>query len=724
MALLTGQFSPRRKPLREIETTAYLSPEEPGFYRLELRFAAASPLPAKAHIVIGDRENPQHSETAKLVPVGRTCHLAIRFADASQRIGLTFDKAGARLAEAPIAERRNEQAWRLLQFGKFLKRAGRRPDGLVRLGRQAAGLYREGGLGAIGRAIGELSSQEQGLAPKKMSYAQWIEAHDYSHKRDAQALKERVDSLTSRPSFAVMLPVADESQFNAAAASAASLNGQVHANVTLHVCSSMPADRLPGTLLPQSDTDRTPLRIETAAGHSTMPEAVNAAAEQSLSDWMILLSPGTVLRENALAEFALAAEQNPDASLLYADEDRLGGSGERHAPHFKPAYSRELLHANFYVGAAFAVRREVFLKAGGMTDQPEDIRLFDLVLKIVEVSGPAGIDHVPKILFHFPETGDRHPVSRAGTAVLSAHLDRIGFRAEVEQSDIANAYRVRPVIPSPAPLVSIVIPTRDNADFLKTCIRSILEKTDYENYEIVVVDNGSTQKEAVTYLESFADDPKVRVFRHPIAFNFSALANFGVGQARGSVVGLLNNDMEVIAPGWLSELVSWSLCPDIGCVGGKLYYADDTIQHGGVILGPDGIAGHAFRWRKRSDPGYFERAVVHQNLSAVTGACLFVRKEIYERAGGFDEEHLAVAYNDVDFCLKVGSLGLKHVWTPYAELYHFESKSRGIDNSSSRRARFEKEYSYMRANWAPKIENDPYYSINFSRKNAGYELLE
>lgn len=724
MALLTGQFFPRRKPLRETETTTYLSPEEPGFYRLELRFAAACPLPTKARLVIGDKDNPQYSETAKLVPVGRRCHLALRFPAASQKISLTFDKAGARLSEAPVAERQNEQVWRLLQIGKFLQRAGRRPDGLIRLGRQAAGLYREGGFGAIGRAIGDLSSREQGLAPKTVTYAQWIEAHDYSHEQDAQALKERIGSLKSRPSFAILMPIADGSQVENARASAASLNEQVYEKFSLHFCSSLPTGGLPETLHAKPDNGHPTCQIETRAGHETLTEAVNTAVEHSDSDWLILLSPGTVLRENTLAEFALAAERHPDATLLYSDEDQLDRNGERCAPHFKPAYSRELLHANFYIGSAFAVRREAFLKAGGMTGRPEGADLFDLVLKILEVSDPAGIGHIPKVLFHFPESRDKHSISDAGTAILSAHLDRSGFRAEVERSDIAYAYRVRPAVPSPAPLVSIVIPTRDNADFLKTCIRSILDKTDYENYEIVVVDNGSTQEEAIAYLDSFEGDSKVRVFRHPIPFNFSALANFGVGQARGYVVGLLNNDMEVIAPDWLTELVSWSLSPGIGCVGAKLYYADDTIQHGGVVLGPDGIAGHAFRWRKRSDPGYFERAVVHQNLSAVTGACLFVRKEVYEQVGGFEEEHLAVAYNDVDFCLKVGRLGLKHVWTPYAELYHFESKSRGIDNSSSRRARFEKEYSYMRANWATKIENDPYYSINFSRKNANYELLE
>jgi GT2 family glycosyltransferase len=724
MAFLTGRRFPRRKSLREIEATTFLSPEEPGFYRLALQFTADSPVPSKAHLAIGDPDNPQHSQSAKLVPVGRTCHIALRFCEASQRISLAFDKPDARLAGVPVATRQNERLWRILQLGKFLRRAGRRPDGLHRLGRQVAGLFQEGGFRAIGQAIGELSGQEQGLPPKKVTYAQWIKAHDYSHERDARDLKARTETLKLRPSFAVMIPIADESRLNDAGRSAASLEAQIYGSCSLYLCSSMAGEGLPETLHAQAGADRPAPAVETETGHETVSEAVNAAAERSNSDWLILLAPGTVLRENALAEFALAAERDPGATFLYSDEDCLDDKGLRSAPRFKPAFSRELLQANFYIGAAFAVRREVFLKVGGMTELPEGAALFDLVLRIVETAGSSGAVHVPKILFHFPAALAKPCASPAGAAALSAHLDRTGFNAQVERSDIADAYRVRPVIQSPEPLVSIVIPTRDNADFLKTCIGSILDKTGYVNFEIVVVDNGSTQKEAVAYLDSCAGNSKIHVFRHPIPFNFSALANFGVDQARGTVVGLLNNDMEVISRDWLTELVGWSLSPEIGCVGAKLYYADDTIQHGGVILGPDGIAGHAFRWRKRKDPGYLERAVVHQNLSAVTGACLFVRKEIYEGVGGFNEEHLAVAYNDVDFCLKVGKLGLKHVWTPYAELYHFESKSRGIDNSSSRRARFEKEYSYMRANWAAEIENDPYYSINFSRKNANYELLE
>lgn len=724
-----GIFS-RPVPLIALGNAAYLSPEKSGFYRLEVDFTASSPLPSEADIAIGDPGSDQKTQTVKLYPVGRRAHFALRLDQGGQRITIAFDKTGVESAGPPKAQRRNERIWSVQQFLKYMQRTARRPGGLVRLSRHVLGLYREGGVRAIIGSIRELTEHEQRPPTAKVSYARWIAAHDYSHERDANALRARVGRLNAHPSFAVVVPVTDNQQIEATRNSIESVYLQVYNNWCLYTHGVKPVDDLSHLKPSSPSAEMTTARVEFDCSLKSVQAAVNSAAVKSAADWLVVLAPGTILREDALAEFAVAAEEQPAAKFIYTDEDRRTADGLRVDPHFKPEFSRELLHSSFYIGSAFAVRRDLFLEVGGLAEVPAEATLFDLVLKIAEAVGHAGIAHIAKVLFHLPEASVQGQlpwefrVSPAGAKVLSSHLDRTEFAAEVDLSDIADAYRVRPSLPDPPPLVSLIIATRDNAALLERCIQSIKQKTRYPNYEIVVIDNNTTQKKAIDYLNAIDDGDHVRVFPFPHPFNYSKLANLGVKYARGAVVGLLNNDMEVISPDWLAEMTAWALCRDVGCVGAKLYYADDTIQHAGVILGPDGVGGHAFRWRHRNDPGYFERANIHQNLSAVTGACLFVEKHIYLRVGGFDEQRLKVAYNDVDFCLKAGKLGLMQVWTPYAELYHFESKSRGIDNSASRRSRHAREYNYMRATWADEIENDPYYSVNLSRQNANYELRE
>jgi GT2 family glycosyltransferase len=277
-------------------------------------------------------------------------------------------------------------------------------------------------------------------------------------------------------------------------------------------------------------------------------------------------------------------------------------------------------------------------------------------------------------------------------------------------------------VPEPAPLVSLIIPTKDRADLLRNCIDSIRVKTTYGNYEIIVVDNNSEEDETFAYFDELARDERVRVLPHPHPFNYSAINNAAVRLARGSIVGLVNNDVEVITSDWLTEMVSWAQQPAIGCVGAKLYYSDDTVQHGGVILGVGGVANHAHRLKRRSDPGYFGRALVAQTLSAVTAACLLVRKAVYAEVRGLDGQRLKVAFNDVDFCLKVRQAGYRNVWTPFAELYHHESKSRGTEDTPEKLARFHSEVRTMVERWQKELARDPYYSVNLAREANDFEL--
>jgi GT2 family glycosyltransferase len=270
--------------------------------------------------------------------------------------------------------------------------------------------------------------------------------------------------------------------------------------------------------------------------------------------------------------------------------------------------------------------------------------------------------------------------------------------------------------------VSLIIPTRNSHGVLRVCIDSIREKTTYSNYEIIVVDNGSDDPESLYYFRELEYHGIARILRYDKPFNYSAINNFAVAHARGELVGLINNDMEVISPGWLDEIVSLALLPGTGCVGAKLYYPNETIQHAGVILGLGGVAGHSHKHAPRIRRGYFGRLHLVQNISAVTAACLIVRKSIYEEVGGLDADNLAVAFNDVDFCLRVTQAGYTNAWTPHAELYHHESLSRGAEDSPEKQKRFEGEVLYMKARWGDKLMRDPYYSPNLTLRREDFSI--
>jgi GT2 family glycosyltransferase len=272
--------------------------------------------------------------------------------------------------------------------------------------------------------------------------------------------------------------------------------------------------------------------------------------------------------------------------------------------------------------------------------------------------------------------------------------------------------------------VSLLIPTRNKLDILKPCVESILEKTTYKNFEIIILDNQSTDPDILAWFREIQTNHQVKVLLYNHPFNYSAINNFGVCYAKGSIIGLINNDVEVISENWLSEMVTHSCRQEIGCVGAKLYYSNGQIQHAGVILGLGHVAGHAHRFAERDADGYFGRLKLVQNYSAVTGACLLVRREIYEQVGGLNEQDLPVAYNDVDFCLRVQAAGYRNLWTPHAELYHHESVSRGEDDTPEKKARFDKEVAYMRNTWSKELDNDPCYNPNLSRLREDFSLRE
>ncbi|MEF2851033.1 MAG: glycosyltransferase family 2 protein [Lachnospiraceae bacterium] len=452
----------------------------------------------------------------------------------------------------------------------------------------------------------------------------------------------------------------------------------------------------------------------------------NAAIEMASGDYLALFDHDDLLSPNALFEVASAIEKEK-ADVIYTDEDKVTSDLKEHfQPHFKPDFNPDLLCANNYICHLFVVKRSLALKLGGQDPAYDGAQDYDFIFRCTE--NAEKIVHVAKILYHWrvhqASTAD-NPSSKlyafdAGKRAIEAHLARIGAKAEVSHTKDLGFYRVKYQVQG-NPLVSIVIPNKDEKETLKKCLESIWQKTSYSNYEIILVENNSTTQEIRDYYKELDGKERVRVVYWDKEFNYSAINNFGISYAKGEYILCLNNDITVISPDWLEELLANCQRPEVGIVGARLYYPDNTIQHAGIVLGMGGCAGSLFVGLARSRGGYLHKAALQQDLSAVTAACFMVKKEVFEKVGGF-EEKLAVAFNDVDFCLKVRHAGYLVVYDPYAELYHHESKTRGYENTEAKKRRFQEEIEYMRCHWMPDILRDPYYNENLSLKASDYSL--
>ncbi|WP_412851499.1 glycosyltransferase family 2 protein [Ectothiorhodospira shaposhnikovii] len=442
--------------------------------------------------------------------------------------------------------------------------------------------------------------------------------------------------------------------------------------------------------------------------------------------FVAMLGQEDCLTAEALLCVAELVAAHPDVLLIYSDEDCLNVSGERVAPCFKPAWNPDLALSRDYVGHLTVFERRRLLAVGGLRAHCGGGVMHDLLLRFVRDLPGSRIHHVPRVLYHrrLGQGGSRceNEAHDMGLRVVSEAVALMSPLARVEPGRVVRGYRVRWPLPDPAPLVSLVIPTRDRVDVLRPCVDALLARTRYPNFEVLVVDNASRCPRTLAYLSHLRRDHRVRVLGWHRPFNFSAINNFAVGHARGTVIGLINNDIEPINGDWLEEMVSQACRPEIGCVGAKLYYPGGRIQHGGVILGMGVIAGHAHRHLPGDAAGYCDRLQLVQNLSAVTAACLVMRREVFDEVGGFDECNLPVAFNDVDLCLKVREAGYRNLWTPYAEAYHHESASRGEEKTPEKRRRLEREIAYMRRRWGRELDHDPAYNPNLTLAHEDFSL--
>ncbi len=446
------------------------------------------------------------------------------------------------------------------------------------------------------------------------------------------------------------------------------------------------------------------------AGAESGVDALNSALKRCSGQFFGLLSPGDRLTELALFFIADAVSAG-DVDLAYGDDVQRDGRSVE--PFFKPRWDPELILGRDYFNGLGIFRSRLAIESGGFETTLEEAGAWDLLLRCVERVSSQRIRHIPRLLCH-RANGLVTSSTEACVAAISRHLARTGQSAKVvPHPHLPGMCKTKFALSSERPLVSIVIPTRDRRDLLEPCVRGILERTGYRNFELIIVDNQSGDASTLSYLSQLTRSGRAQVLRYDRMFNWSAINNLAVRFAQGDIIALLNNDIEVLGDSWLEEMVAIAVRPGIGAVGAMLIYPDRTVQHAGIVVGLGGIAGHPHRTARYDDGGYQGRLQLMQNYSAVTGACLVVKKARYLEVGGMDED-LAVAYNDVDFCLKLRDKGYRNIWTPDAVLLHKESASRGYEDDPAKKARLAREAAKVSQKWAHWIEDDPCYNPNLS----------
>ncbi len=557
---------------------------------------------------------------------------------------------------------------------------------------------------------------------ERSDYEKWCEHHEALDEVDLKAIRGHIEAFRTRPVISVVMPVFDPAE-GLLAKTIQSVVDQVYPHWEL--CIADDASTLPHVreVIERFASGEPRIKVVYRPANGHICEATNTALELASGELVALFDHDDVLAPTALYEVAAELDAHPDAQLIYSDEDKIDMEDRRFDPYFKPDWNPDLALGQNYISHLTVYRTELIRALGGFRKGYEGSQDWDLVLRAAERIPAASIRHIPKLLYHWRAVPGStalqlaeksYPVEAARMA-LEDHFRRLGEKVELVPVP-GDHWRIRYPLPSPAPLVSLIIPTRNAVTFVRQALRSILDKTDYPNFEVIVVDNNSDDPETIAFFAELTrgSDPRIRVLGYGAPFNYSAINNLAVREAHGEVVGLLNNDIEVINGDWLGEMVSQAVRPGIGAVGAMLYYPLNTVQHAGVILGLGGVAGHPFKEFPRGDHGQKNRLRLVQNYSAVTAASLVIRKDRFQEVGGFNEKDLPIAFNDVDLCCKLLAAGYRNLWTPHAEFYHHESATRGVEDTPEKKARFQSEIDYMMNTWGSLLMNDPAYNPNLT----------
>ena len=555
-----------------------------------------------------------------------------------------------------------------------------------------------------------------------VDYEEWYRNHRPTKEELEQQRKEK---FSYEPLISILVPVYRTPE-EFLMQMIQSVRRQTYGNWELCIANADPSDENVVRILKTASRKDERIRVTEVPENEGIAQNTNAAFAIAKGAYIGLLDHDDLLTADALYEVVKALNQKERPAVVYSDEDKVTTDLSEHfQPFMKPDFNKDLLRSNNYICHFFVAEKQLVEEVGGFRGAFNGAQDYDLILRCTEKA--EHITHIPRILYHWrvhkASTAD-NPASKmyafdAGKRAIEEHLKRCGETGVVSHTKDLGFYRVQYQM-SGNPLVSIIIPNKDHVDMLDKCLRSI-QKSSYRNYEVIIVENNSVEEATFDYYKKIASD-RIRVVYWEGIFNYSAINNFGAKAAQGEYLLLLNNDVEVITENWLEELLSNCQRPDVGIVGAKLYYPDDTVQHAGIIIGIGGVAGNVFVGLPRKFTGYFHKASIQQDLSAVTAACMMVKRSVYEEMGGL-EEKLQVAFNDVDFCLRVRKAGYLVVFDPYVELYHYESKTRGAENTKEKVRRFQTEIEYMRSHWLDLLKKgDPMYNPNLTLTKWDYSL--
>lgn len=598
--------------------------------------------------------------------------------------------------------------------GKWLKRWQRVRRGL--------GYIRRNGLISTYRRL----KMDQAPGKSVQDYQVWISKNE---NWDVEAIQKEIQNFKYQPKISILMPVYNVEQ-NWLEKCIQSVQNQFYPNWELCMaddCSTDESVRPTLEKYAQSD-ERIKVVFRSENGH--ISRATNSALEIATGEFVALLDNDDELAPIAFYEVVKALNENPELDLIYSDEDKIDMQGNRFDPAFKPDWSPDLLLGTNYISHLGVYRRSIMNEIGGFRPGFEGSQDYDLVLRFTEKTTAQRIHHIPKVLYYWrilptstaADQSTKGYAFEAGLKAVQEALVRRGIKGTAHHAAGNGLYDVEYEVLS-TDLVSIIIPTRDGYDDMLRCLNSIVAKTSYPNYEVIVADNGSTDERMEKLYAKFKGQlgERFRVESIDIPFNYSRINNLAAQKAKGKYLLFLNNDTEVITPGWITKMVSFAQFERIGMVGAKLYYPNQTIQHAGVIVGLGGAAGHCHHTYPKGDFGYFGKLEINVNYLAVTAACCMIRKADFEQLGGF-EEKLTVAFNDVDLCLREYEAGHDNVWLHGVELYHYESQTRGYENTPEKKARFDQETKFMEDRWGKYIANDPFYNPNLSRVGGHFGI--
>jgi glycosyltransferase involved in cell wall biosynthesis len=622
-------------------------------------------------------------------------------------------------AYAALAAVQQSHAYRFAQLlskvaGRLLPAGSRRR----RLVRSMARSFARGVRRLTGRNPANIGEGGEGtrVALDSFQYTRWIRSHE------PPALPA---TFSRRPVISVVVPVYNPpADFLAALID--SVAAQTYDRWELCLADGGSTDARVHEVLDRAASADPRVKVDRIGENRGIAGNTNAALAVATGDYVAFADHDDTLAPFALAAVVAAINRHPDADLIYSDEDKLDAAGRRVDPCFKPDWSPDLLRTHNYVCHLLVLKRSLVEELGGVRAGFDGAQDYDLVLRAGERAKQ--IVHIPYVLYHWRQharstardTSSKEYLVAAGRRALEEHLARVGCDARVTPAAKPGEYRVRYRLPK-QPLVSVIVPNRDQPQLLGRCLDSVFA-SGYANLEVIVAENGSRDDDTFAYYRQQERDRNVRVLTWNRPFNYAAINNWAAAQARGEVLLFLNNDVEAVDPDWIEAMATHAVRAEIGAVGAKLLYADGTIQHAGVVLGMGGAAGHVHLRFPRDADGYLGRLRRVQEVAAVTGACLMTRADVFERAGGFDERFV-LAYNDVDYGLTVRSMGYRVLWTPEAELYHFESRTRGYEDDPVKQARFRREFDLFRRKWEQALAaGDPYFSPNFRLDRADAAL--